>query len=334
VFRPFPEPTSLRLYRLFGFDLASDFPFANDLPAGTAPAGLTFTLEPPPFPPAEWERTAPVYSSPFRSADGEHVALLYRQDKWEILRFPGLADFYLQPGRIACDLRDASPERLSIVELRLLGPVLCYWLERRGLPVLHGSAVGLGGHGLAFLSAQGGGKSGLAAAMMRFAGGALLTDDVLAVAEQDGGFLAQPGYPQMRMWPDEAEHFLGRLEGLPLVHPELAKRRISVGPHGLGRFQGSPVPLAAVFLPQRRQEGRGGTDVRRVAPAEAVIELVRHSFAPHLVEAAGLQPGRFDVLARLTQRVPVYRLSYPSGFDELPRLVEAVLRFPEASRRG
>lgn len=324
----------MRLYRLFGFDLASEFPFANDLVPGTAPAELTFNLEPPPFPSSEWERTAPVYSSPFRSADGEHAARLYRQDDCEILRFPGLADFYLQPKRIACDLRDASPENLSLVELRLLGPVLSYWLELRGLLVLHGSAVSLGGRGVAFLSAQGGGKSGLAAAMMRFAGGALLTDDVLAVAERDGGFVAQPGYPQMRMWPDEAEHFLGRFENLPLVHPELSKRRISVGPSGLGRFQGSPVPLAAVFLPQRRGEEGGGTDLRRVAPAEAVIELVRHSFAPHMVEAAGLQPGRFDALARLAQRIPVYRLSCPCGFAELPRVVEAVLRSPGISSRG
>jgi len=57
-----------------------------------------------------------------------------------------------------------------------------------------------------------------------------------------------------------------------------------------------------------------------------VIELVRHSFSPLLVEAAGLQPGRFDLFARLARQVPVRRLSYPTGFDRLPGVAEALLR--------
>lgn len=317
--------SALDFYRVFGLDLASGFPFASPLVPGSPPAALTVTLEhqPPDTGPGPF-RT--VYRSPFRMADGEPVARLDRQDGCEVLRFPGLADFHLRPGWIACSSPGVSRDHLAVVEIRLLGPVLAYWLERLGLPALHASAVVADGRAVAFLASEGGGKTGLAAALMQQAGSALLTDDIAALEETEEGFAVRPGYPQMRMWPDAAGHFLGRFEQLPRVHPQLAKRRVPVGPAGLGRFEGSPVPLAAVFLPARRKEGAAEVEARRIAPAEAVVELVRHSFTPHLVEAAGLQPARLGILARLAGEVPLFRLSYPSGFEHLPRVVESVLR--------
>jgi hypothetical protein len=57
-----------------------------------------------------------------------------------------------------------------------------------------------------------------------------------------------------------------------------------------------------------------------------LIELVRHSFSPHLVQAAGLQPRRLDLFARLVMQVPVRRLRYPSGFERLPEVVERLLK--------
>ena len=50
------------------------------------------------------------------------------------------------------------------------------------------------------------GKSGLAAALMA-AGHPMLSDDVLPIQDVDGELRARSGYPQMRMWPDEAAHF-------------------------------------------------------------------------------------------------------------------------------
>jgi hypothetical protein len=235
-----------------------------------------------------------------------------------------VADFYIQPEQIACHLQD--PDFAQLTEIRLLGPVLSYWLERRGIPTLHASAVAVDGQAVAFISHHGGGKSGLAAGMMR-AGYPLLTDDILPVEEKDGILLGRPGYPQMRMWPDEGAHFVERFEELPLVHPELSKRRVPVGPGGFGAFHDSALPLAAIFLAARRgpEEAGSGVEILPLSSMEAVIELVRHSFSPHLVEAAGLQPARLDLFAHLVKQVPVRRLVYPSGFEHLPRVVEAIL---------
>lgn len=267
----------------------------------------------------DWRETPPVYRSPRQSGDGESIARLHRVEGFEVLCFPGLADFYLGPERIDC--HPPAPEPENLVEIRLLGPVFSYWLERRGLPTLHASAVDVGGRAVAFLSSHGGGKTGLAAAMMR-AGCSLLTDDVLPLEEREGTFFGRPGYPQMRMWPDEAEWFLGGFEDLTLVHPALAKRRVPVGPDGFGVFQGSTLPLSCLYVPERQPDG--GVEIQDLPPREAFLELVRHSFSPHLVQAAGLQAARADLFARLVGRIPVRRLRYPSGFERLAEVVEGL----------
>jgi hypothetical protein len=313
-------PDGFRTYRVFGFNLTSDFPFRHHLGDGQGEADLGFTLSPSPVVPGPWKDEPPIYRSPRHREDGESVSHLYRLGSWEAFCFPRLADFYLQAGCIVGHpLAEASPD---LLELRFLGPVLSYWLERRGVPVLHASAVEVNGRAVAFLSRHGGGKTGLAAALMQ-AGHSLLTDDILPVEEIAGTFHARPGYPQMRMWPDEAARFIERSEELPVVLPGLAKRRVPVGAGGLGVFRDISLPLAVLYIAERRAEGP--VEILDVSPRDALIELVRHSFSPHLVEAAGLQPSRFDLFARLVRNVPVRRLVYPSGFERLPEVVQIVL---------
>jgi hypothetical protein len=100
---------------------------------------------------------------------------------------------------------------------------------------------------------------------------------------------------------------------------------VPVGAGGFGAFQGSTLPLACLYIPERRTDGP--VEIRDIPPREAFLELVRHSFSPHLVQAAGLQAGRADLFARLVGRVPVRRLLYPSGFERLPDTVQEILRF-------
>ena len=243
-----------------------------------------------------------------------------------------------------------NPAAIHLIEIIFLGEVLSFWLERQGIPALHASAVLIGGRAVAFLSSNQGGKSGLAATLMQ-SGHPLLTDDILPVEEHNGVFLGRPGYPTMRMWPDEAAYFLGAYEHLPLVHPELSKRRVPVGGDGFGSFCDTSQPLACIYLPERRDASGASTtseisavghpgrhpsqpdgavpntdvEILPVSPRDAVIELIRHSFSAHQVEAAGLAPQRLNFFARLAQKVPMRRLIYPASFEHLPRVREAIL---------
>lgn len=310
----------MRILRLFGLQLESAFPFETPLPASEGPADLSFQLSEsaaPLFAPG----SVPIFENPNRRADGKSLSSLYREGEDEVLVFPFGLEYGFEPGRITC--RAVDDHVRTLAEGRLLGPVLSYWLERQGVRALHASGVAVAGSAAGFLSSQGGGKSGLAAALVQ-AGHPLLTDDILPVAETGGAFLGRSGYPQMKMWPDEAAHFFPDWERLPRVHPQITKRRVTVGAGHWGAFHDSALPLAALYLPERREGGP--IEISPLSRSQAVIELVRHSFSPHIVQAVGLQPSRLDFFARLVRQVPVRRLAYPSGFERLPEVAEAVRR--------
>ena len=61
-----------------------------------------------------------------------------------------------------------------------------------------------------------------------------------------------------------------------------------------------------------------------------MIELVRHSFSARMVEAAGLAPHRLELFTTMARQVPMRRLTYPSGFEHLARVRQAILDDLEA----
>ncbi len=317
-------------HRIFGLTLASDFDFATKLAPGSGAPTLTFNRTSSAPVAGGWEDVVPAYASPYRTSAGESRVCLYRSEGLDVLRFAGLADFYLWPDHIVCH---AAPEVAdALLEICFLGAVLSFWLECQGVPTLHASAVVSRGRAVAFLSSNKGGKTSLAAALLP-AGCSLLTDDILALERRGDVFVGRPGYPQMRMWPEEASHFLGGFAGLESVHPELNKLRVPVGDGWLGEFCADSQPLSRIYIPSRRSGKEVGdrVEVQRLPPAAALIELVRNSFTGRIVEGLGQQERRLGFFADLVVRVPVCRLVYPSGLRLLPVVGEAVLRDVQAS---
>jgi hypothetical protein len=311
-------------YRLFGLTLASEFPFASQLEPGDRTPDVAFTVVPTPPLSVEWDTVDPVYTSPYKNEDEDSILSIYRLDNCDVLRFAQVADFYLWPDRIICHCQEPAYDYL--VELRLLGPVLAYWLEQHGIATLHASAVAANGFGIGFLSGNKGGKSALAATFMQ-AGHPLLTDDVLPIENHKDRLLGQPGYPQMRLWADEAEHFLGHNHSLKELHPELSKYRLPIGTDHFGTFCRAAQPLTCLYVPERHDPTEMGEKIIiiPISPRERVVELVRHSFIARIVEAMGLQPHRLGLLAQLAQRVPMRRIVYPVGFQHLARVRDTIL---------
>jgi hypothetical protein len=329
-----PRNGEQKSYRLYGLTLASDFAFASSLAPATGLPELTFACVSSAPLSGSLERSEPVYASPPYPEDGESEVLLYRLGTCWALRFTGISDFYLWPNRILCHPQDPKYPALRrnpryhhmVVEVQLLGMVLACWLEWQGVPALHASAVVVENRAVAFLSTGGGGKSSSAVTLMQ-AGHPLLSDDILPLERSGGAFMGRPGYPQMRMWPEQAEHFLGHYENLEIVYPGYSKRRVPVEENGFGSFCDVSQPLACLYLPERRNPVDWGTriEIRPVRRREALMTLIGHSFAPHLVEAMGLQPRRLGFFAEMAPQVPMRRVIYPDGFNNLPRVRRAVL---------
>jgi hypothetical protein len=313
-----PSLPGERRWTLYGLVVTTPHRFVNRLVETDAPAQLWIRpVEAPPLAPG-WDAVTPSYRSPAMIDERQHFLDVVVTPGATVFRFSEVVDFFVMDGGIAYQLHDTSYAHM--VELHLLGFVLSYWLERSGRPALHASAVVVDGHAIGFLSNHGGGKTSLAATLVRL-GYPLLSDDIVALTLSDGGTFAHPGYPQMRMWPEQARHFVGH-DDLELVHPGLTKRRVPVGRDGLGTFDGNPRPLAALYLPQRRDGGEVEFETMPVGPA--LFELVRHTFLTGIVEGAGLATSRFAALGAVVGEVPLRIVRYPNGLDLLPAIAERI----------
>jgi hypothetical protein len=303
--------------RLFGLNLATTFPFATTLPPPAGPADLLLEVisEAPPPPPGP-----PLYKSLARTGDGGPAFALHRDGPADVLRFPGPLEFRIDSARITARAPAGTPPHR--VEIAFLGTVMAFVLERRGALALHASAVETERGAVLFLGGNHGGKTALAAALLRN-GRALVADDIAALEAGPEGIVVRPGYPSMRMWPDEADWFLGAHAHLPLVHPDLDKRRVVVGPGSFGRFLDRTTTLSRVYLPER-----GGVEAPAILPvasSEALFALLGGAFLARLMEAAGDRARRLELLARIVREGRVRRLRIPEGFARLPEAAGAVL---------
>lgn len=310
----------MKRYRLYGLDLASELPLTYAVPEAT-PDGepdLVFELAPSAarLLPAEDDAEAEVvYRSAERRPDGAPVLTAARAGAVTVLRYAGEAAFTVGARRIVARPEIPGAKGLALVEVRLLGPVLAFWLERSGVAALHAAAVTVGGGAVALLASNRGGKSSLAAALGD-AGHPLLTDDVLGVEPSGDGFRARPSYPQMRSWPEDAARRLGAeaAAGLPRAHPGFEKLRVPVA-----RFDPEPRPLARIYVPVRRPPDEPGPVlIEPLSPREALVALLAGSFLPRLVEAMGWSGRRLDLLGRLASAVPARRIVLPHGLEHLP----------------
>lgn len=311
-----------RNYSLFGTVLTSDFPFVNCLVGSTNVPELAFTCLPTDPLPDSWRNQEPFYVSRHRTPSGQSRFYFYRSETCDIMRFTDIADFYLWPRRIVGDLLDPTNDW---IEIFLLGAVLSFWLERQEIAALHSSAVVIRNQAVGFLSRSGGGKSVLSAALVQI-GYPLLTDDILPIVEVGEKFIGRPGYPQMRMWTDEAQHFLGYCGNLERVHPDFAKYRVPIEADRFGTFCATPTPLVCLYVPERYDSATSRQiEITPISPRNAAIELMRHSFLTNILDAVGWQPRRLAFFTRLVQQIPMRRLRYPSGFEHLPAVREAIL---------
>jgi hypothetical protein len=201
-----------------------------------------------------------------------------------------------------------------VLRLFLLGPALAVLLSQRGLLVLHASAVAVDGRAVGFLGESGQGKSTTAAAFHR-RGHAVVADDVVAVRLEEGCPIVYPGYPQLKLWPEAAAALGETVEGLAPLRPELPKRGHDVR----HRFVGKRLPLAALYV-----LGEGpALQIDPLKPSEAVIELVRHTYAARFLQSLGA-PAHLQQCAGLAHRVRARRLLRPRSLDQLTGLVQRV----------
>ena len=202
----------------------------------------------------------------------------------------------------------------------LLGPVLGLLLRLRGVTCLHASAVTVEEYCVVFVGAEGAGKSTTAAAFAR-EGHGVLSDDVVALAENGSEFLVLPAYPHLCLWPESVTMLFGSPEALPHFSKGWEKHRMSLGDQQT-RFESRAVPLGAVyFLGERRAEA--APSIEMVRPQAALLALVADTFANKILDRER-RALEFELLGRVVTHVPVRRVfphSDPSRVRDLCRVI-------------
>jgi len=245
-------------------------------------------------------------------------------DGSDYLQWSGLFEFLVSAdgGRIACrELNGASP---GAFQTYLLGQVLSFALVKRGIEPLHSTTVVIDGKAVAFLGDCGYGKSSLGAAFLQV-GYPLLTDDLLVLKEEGDRFVAYPGPPRIKLFPEVARRLLGeQVTGTPMNN-ETPKLVIPLDQNETVLPRGA-FPLKAIYVLTPPPSSRSKRiTFRPLSPRRAFLELLNNTFNPVIVEPQRLE-RQFELATRLATGVPVRSLSYPRSLGRIAQVRESILR--------
>jgi hypothetical protein len=212
-----------------------------------------------------------------------------------------------------------APDALGAVERAAPLLRLLHWaLQRVGLQLVHGGAVG-DASGAVLLAGRGGaGKSTLS--LMSLASGLRFVADDYCVLPAGGTPLVHGLYASAKVEASDVDRF-------PALRPTLAnahrlpveKALFLLQPH----FEASlarTLPLRAVVVP--RVTGRRDSHVTTLPASAALLALAPST----LFQLPGAGPDTLAILARLVSLVPTYQLDAGTDLSQIPGLVLDVLR--------
>jgi hypothetical protein len=211
----------------------------------------------------------------------------------------------------------------------LLGSVLICALRLRGMLCLHAGVVAIDDGAVVILGEKGAGKSTCAAALVQH-GCPLVADDSAVLAEDGEQFVAQPGYPRLRLWKASAEALLSGssdILNLPRVLSPQDKYYVDLDASpgaAAWRFQAQPLPVRTIYLLTRSPECAAPAVEPLVASAR-LATLLAHTSVGFVPLSSPLRSREFARLSRLAATVPTRRVHCPEGLDRIGDLVDVLL---------
>jgi len=297
-------------YSAFGLSLRSNQAIPGLTPSvllsATADIDIHLASKPMAPEPRPEDRDELYYVSPDTDERGKPAFQIWRIADEELLRMEYVDGVRFWLKRDGTAVWCTWPANLTIRDaaVYLLGPILGVLLRLRGVTCLHASAVVLGDHAVAFAGPPGSGKSTTATAL-GCRGHAILSDDIVAIEERDGGFFILPAHPYVCLWPESVEMLYGKREVIPGFAATWDKGRMSLAEHDL-RFHEEPVRLGAVCL-LRERTSADAPAAEPSSPRESLVALIVNSFGTNLLEGE-MRAREFEFLSRLAKRVPIWAL--------------------------
>ena len=201
----------------------------------------------------------------------------------------------------------------------LLSPVLGALCYLRGFLPLHASALRIEGRTVAIAGASCAGKSTLAAALIR-RGHALVTDDICAMMCSAQGTSVLPSFPALRLARDSM-----RSLGMDPTHFPRVMRDVEkfVVPANVG-YDPAPSRLEAVYLIEDASKEAEGDDIVPLEGATAFSRLCAILYRPMFGRLLFKQSVLFEMTARLSQDLRMFRLIRRQHFAQLDTLARRI----------
>ena len=185
-------------------------------------------------------------------------------------------------------------------------------LQLLGRQVLHASAIESPGGVIGFCADSQTGKSTIAFGLAG-QGYRVCADDALAFDTSGSGVRVHELPFSVRLRPASAAYFDVSVPPAPVLD---ADGRITVGGNG--------IPLAALCILSRQEEGRG-VELRRLAADGVIRMLLPHAYCFTLLDE-DLKRKTVAEYLELAARVPVYDVRFTATLDELPFLLSEIER--------
>lgn len=246
---------------------------------------------------------------------------------WSYLRYDELFEFLISPLGDSIHYRFLASVPLESFQTYALGRAFSFALVKMGYEPLHAATVVVNGRAVAFLGASTFGKSSLATCFVA-SGYPLLTDDTLRLEERDGGYVAFPGPPRLRIMPRIARLYLGGTANGVVMNPREkdAKAPKLVFCLSPSQSYARVVPLGAIYVvkPPRKVHRKQKIAIGSLKPLQALMNVISFTHNDELANSGRLS-RQLDAAQRLIASVPIRSLAYPRILASLEEVMDAVL---------
>lgn len=221
----------------------------------------------------------------------------------------------------------ATWQKISTLEnatYYLLNTVLSFMLLLRGVTCLHASSIAVGGKAIVFIGPDCSGKS-ITAAEFAKRDFPVLSDDHVALLENEGTFVVPPAFPWLRPRPEpqdiqqEASNAPKRMTPRGddcYIHIDLTQNGF--------KFQQESVPLGAIYFLDKRCSELSAPYVEDLSAIEGLMTSIANTWTPHIGDKA-MCTQEFYLLGRLVFNVPFRRVCPHEDPAYISKLCDVIL---------
>jgi len=267
--------------------------------------------------------TQPIQQKSFHQwtlPGGELWAVFYRQNGHYLVRLIDLADFLLTEDGTSVTVYPVpgvSDETIEHLYRNVITPLA---LSRQHKLVLHGSAVAVDDHAIAFIGESGRGKSTLAAEFAT-SGYSFLTDDGLQIEAAEDTFLVHPSHPSIRLWDDSRKALIPEETEIAPQIDYTPKARLLADE----RVAFCKEARQLKYLYFLGEENSETISITPVTGQKVIANLAKNSFLLDMEEKEMLA-HQFGQLAALARHPIFFRLDYPRSYAELCEVRKVILK--------